>query len=107
VKQLRAYIEGHDAAGRTAAQAADELTAEFSSADFNIERISITVDGREAVVLDDMPGQDTSRQVVIVHNGRLYKLTFVPEGEDYGDAHAQTENLYATVVNSFKFLSKE
>jgi hypothetical protein len=44
-------------------------------------------------VLDNMPGQDTNRQVVIVHNDRLYKLNFVPVGEDYGDAYRQMEDL--------------
>jgi hypothetical protein len=58
-------------------------------------------------VLDNMPGQDTNRQVVIVHNDRLYKLNFVPVGEDYGDAYRQMEDLYTTVIHSWNFMPQE
>jgi hypothetical protein len=104
VEQPRAYIEVQEAAGRTAAQEADELVADVKG--FAIERFSVMVGGEEAVVLESMPGQDTNRQVVIVHNGRLYKLTFVPAGEDYGDVYRQMEDLYATVIPSWNFFPR-
>lgn len=36
------------------------------------------LDGVPANQFDQVPGQDLSRQVVLVHNGRLYTLTFTP-----------------------------
>jgi hypothetical protein len=101
VEQPRAYIKVQEAGGRTAAQVADELTAAFAG--FNIKRTNVTIGGEAAVVLDNIPGQDTSRQVVIVHDDRLYMLTFVPASEDYGEVYTQMENLYTIVLNSFEF----
>jgi hypothetical protein len=98
----RVYIEVREATGRTADQAADELVAEFGVN--SIRRTVVTLDGEEAVVLDSVPGQDTNRLVIVVHNDRLYKLTFVPVGEGYGEVHARTEDLYTTIINSFEFL---
>jgi len=101
VEQPRVYIKVQEAGGSTAAQVADELTVALAG--FDIKRTSVTIDGEAAVVLDNMPGQDTNRQVVIVHDDRLYMLPFVPASEDYGELYAQMENLYIVVLNSFNF----
>ena len=106
VEQPRAYINAQDAAGRTAEQVADELAAEFAVGS-DVRRTSVMIDGEEAVVLDNVPGQDTSRQVVVVHDDRLYVWVFVPVGEDYGEVYTQMEDLYATVIDSFTFLPRE
>jgi hypothetical protein len=104
VEQPRVTIEVRDAAGRAVEQVADELVAEIPVG-FEIPRTSIVIDGEQAIVLDNLPGQDINRQVVVVHEDRLYRMMFVPVGEDYGEVFAQTEDLYATVINSFRFLS--
>jgi hypothetical protein len=101
VEQPRAYIKVQEAGGRTTAQVADELIAALAG--FDIKRTSVTIDGKAAVVLDNMPGQDTNRQVVIVHDDRLYMLTFVPASQDYGELYMQMENLYTMILNSFNF----
>jgi hypothetical protein len=106
VEQPRAYIEVQDAAGRSAEQVADELTTDFDPVLFNIQRSSTTIGGEQAVVLDNMPGQDINRQVVFVHSGRVYKLTFAPASADYGEIYARMESLYTVVINSFKFLAQ-
>jgi hypothetical protein len=103
VEHPRAYIEVQKIEGHTAQQAADELVAQIPP-EFNIERTDIVIDGEGAVMLDKLPGQDMHRQVMGVHAGRLYTLTFVPVGEDYGDIHTQMEALYAVVIDSFRFL---
>lgn len=105
VEQPRAYITVQGADGRTAGQVADELAGEFD-VDLNIQRTSIVIDGEEAAVLDNMPGQDINRQVVVVHNDRLYTLTFVPASEDYGQVYARMKDLYATVI-AFTFLAQK
>jgi len=104
VEQPRVTIEVRDAAGRAVDQVAGELVAEIP-AGFDVPRTSILIDGEQAVVLDHLPGQDINRQVVFVHEDRLYRMMFVPVGEDYGEVFAQMEDLYATVINSFRFLS--
>ncbi len=102
VEGPRVYILTGDGAGRTAEELADELAAEIP-AEFAIQRTSLTLDGQPAVVLDNLPGQDMHRMVVVVHGDRAYQFTFVPVGEDYGELSALTERLYETVVNSFRF----
>ena len=71
------------------------------------KRSNATIAGQEAVVLDGVPGQDINRQIMIVRNGRLYQLTFVPASEDAGEVYARMEQLYQKVVDSLNFYDKE
>jgi hypothetical protein len=104
-EQARAYIEIQEAAGLTAAQIADKLEADVQAAipGFAIKRSTLKLDGQEAVVLDNLPGQEISRQVIVVHNAQVYKLTFMPADKAVEDAYQQMESLYATVTDSFSF----
>jgi hypothetical protein len=104
VEQPRVHVEVQDAGGRTVEQAADELVADLAPIGWNVERSNLTIDGEEAVVLNNVPGQDISRQVLVVHRDRLYKLTFVLVGGEYGEVYSRVEALYITIINSFKFL---
>jgi hypothetical protein len=106
VEQPRASIKVQPAADRTAAQVADELVAEWSMG-FDIERTEVTVGGEQVIVLDNVPGQDTNRQVICVHDGLLYELMFMPQGKAYGEVSTRMEQLYATVVGSFRFLPRQ
>jgi hypothetical protein len=103
VEHPKAFINVQDAAGRTAAQVADEVEAGMPG--FAIQRGSVTIGGEEAVVLDNVPGQDFNRQLVVVHDGRLYKFMFVPADPSLGDLYARMEELYSTMINSFEFTS--
>jgi hypothetical protein len=103
VEQPRVTIEVWDAGGRTVEQVADELMAEIPVG-FDVPRTDIVMDGEQAVVLDNLPGQDINRQVVVVHEDHLYKMTFVPVGQEYGEVYVQMEALYATIIDSFRFL---
>ncbi len=59
------------------------------------------LDGEPANQFDQVPGQDLSRQVLMVHNGRLYTLTFIPDDPDAGAAYDEMQLLYDTVMDSF------
>jgi hypothetical protein len=101
------FIQVEDAAGRTAEQAVDaQMPAEMQG--FNITRQSTTIDGELAFIIDGLPGQDSNRQVFIVHNDRLYTLYFVPWQPTLliGGMGQRTplEYLYNIVVQSFRFL---
>jgi hypothetical protein len=103
VEQPKLFIEVQDAAGRSASQVADELMAEFEG--FAVERsFGLTVGYEPAELLDKVPGQDLGRQVLVVHGDRLYKLTFIPDDPSLGDIYTQMEEVYNTVINSFRFL---
>jgi hypothetical protein len=106
VEQPRASIEVRDAAGSSAAQEAEKLVADAEVAvpGFQPKRRTVTTGGEPAVVLDGMPGQDINRQVVMVHDGRLYHLTFAPLDDTNAERSARLEELYTTVMGSFAFL---
>jgi uncharacterized protein YraI len=101
----RVAITAGDASGRTLAQLVDQLEAEYAPAGMNVERGSITVGGVEAVLLDNLPGQDLNRRVVLIHNGRLYIFFFTPLGEP-GPARIQMETFYQQILDSFRFLDE-
>lgn len=68
---------------------------------------SIRLGGEAAVMLDNLPGQDTNRRVVAVHEDRVYDLVFYGIGANYGAAGELAEALYETVVTSFQFIGIE
>lgn len=101
------FIEVTDAGGRTAEEIVDEVAAEFGGG-FDIERtFGLLLGGEPASMLDKVPGQDLSRQIFAVHNGRLYKLTFAPSDEAMGEVYTEMEALYELVTESFSFLAEE
>jgi hypothetical protein len=106
VEQPRASIHVQAAAGRTAAQVADDVIAEWSMG-FDIQRTEVTAGGEQVIVLDNVPGQDTNRQVIVVHGDLLYRLTFMPQGKEYGEVYTRMEQLYGTAVSSFRFLPRQ
>lgn len=97
-----AVINTQDAAGRTASQVADEMTAAVGPG-FNITQTEIEVGGEQAIVVDGMPGQDSNRMVLIIHEGRLYTLTVMPW---YPSAGSSLDKLYNTIIQSLHFMSK-
>ena len=96
-----------DAAGRTAAEAAEAVITDvtLSLSGWQLGRSTTDLDGRRAVVLDNLPGQEISRRVFIVSDDRLYVLTFTPATPDSGQAYTRMETLYQTVIDSWRFVS--
>lgn len=90
VTEPRLAITVSAAEGRTAEQVADALVAELAG--FAIQRSRAEIAGQPAVILDNMPGQDLNRRVLIVHNDRLYDLTFAPLD------HTEIEAFYQTII---------
>ena len=72
-----------DAGSRTLEQAADEA-ADRGNPDIEVKRTPIKVGGQPAILLDDIYAADILRMVVVVHNGRIYQMTFVPSGDSPG-----------------------
>lgn len=94
-----------DAGGQSAAHAAEEANAQIG---FSIEPSSLAIAGLEAIVLDGVPQQATVRQVFLVHEDRLYTLTFVlPSSEDGEEALERFDRLYDTIIDSFTLLPVE
>jgi hypothetical protein len=97
-------IQVSAANGQTAAQVVDAKVAEWGD-EYNITRTEITIDGRQAIVVDGIPGQDPYHQVFIVDNDRLVQLNFGPwyPSSDPSQPTA-LEILYTTILDSLRFL---
>ena len=87
-------------------QTLDALAATVTAGleDFGLETEEVMLAGETAVQINNMPGQDISRELLTVHNDRYYRLTFVPASADYGERYTQMQDLYTQVVDSFQFL---
>ena len=96
------FVNMEAASGKTAAQVADEKIAEAGEG-FNITRSEILIDGKQAIVVDGLPGQDPWREVFIVGNDRLYILFFDPWAPT-ADWFPELEKLYSSVIASFHVL---
>ncbi len=103
VEHPKLMIEVTDAAGQTATAAADALAASFP--DMELQRtFGYTLGYEPAELLDGVPGQDLGRVLLAVHGDRLYRLTFVPADPSQADVYAQMEELFAMVVQTWRFL---
>ena len=104
----KVVVEVKDAGGKTAEQLADELVAEAQRATpgLSVDRpFGLTIGYEAAQLLEGVPGPELSRQVLAVHDGKLYRLTFTPEDPSGDRAHAPMQALYDLVVRSFRFIT--
>jgi hypothetical protein len=110
VSHPKLFVQVEDARGRTAEQVADAVVAKAISGmpGYAIDRpFGVTIGYEPAARLDGVPGQDLSRQVIVVHDGRAYKLVFVPADEAQGEVYREMEALYELALRSFRFLPRQ
>jgi hypothetical protein len=98
-------IKMENAAGRSADQISFAKITE-AGLGFNITRYVINIDNEQAIVVDGLPGQDSSRKVYVVHGDRLYTFSFEPwYPAPEGSAQlTPLEDLYAMLMQTFRFL---
>ncbi len=109
VTHPKLFIQIADAGGATAEQVAYAVVAEVQTAmpGFKLARSAAAIDGEPAAVLDGVPGQDLSRQAIAAHDGRTYKLIFVPSDASQGEVYREMQTLYDLVTRSFRFLPRQ
>ncbi|MCA9953677.1 MAG: hypothetical protein KC434_03090 [Anaerolineales bacterium] len=99
----RLFITVEAANGRTLEEVTTTKQEEF--ADFDVlYTFGYTLDGVPANQFDQLPGQDLSRVLLLVKDGRFYTLTFTPDDPAAEGAYADMQTLYDTVLTSFSFL---
>jgi len=96
----QAFFNVEDAAGRSVSQVADEMAAKSGLIG---EPSSLMIAGEEAILFPEVPGQASLREVLLVHDDRLYRLGFVLPGADPA-AVARFDLLYNTVIDAFTLL---
>ena len=102
-REAWASIQIKAAAGRAAAQIADEQIAALGPG-YNIIRNEFLVAGEQAIVVDGLPNVDPAHKVFIVHNDRLYTLLFMPWVPNAAQP-TPLENLFRMVLDTLHFLS--
>jgi hypothetical protein len=95
------FIDVEPAGGRTVEQVADQLIADYTVPGLEVKRESLVIDGAQAIRIDGLTGQDPNRHVVVIHDDRLYHLTFTLQNTP--DMLARTDVLYNTVIQSLTF----
>lgn len=109
VTHARLFVAVEDAGGRSLDEIVADKEAEIEKAlpGFDLmPSFGYMLDGVMAHQFDQVPGQDLSRQLFTVHDGRLYTLTFIPD-DPTADAYAEMETLYDMVIDSFSFTNTE
>jgi hypothetical protein len=96
------FINVEPANGRTVEQVADQLIADYSVPGLEVKRVPLEIDQEQAIRIDGLTGQDPNRHVVVLHNDRLYHMTFNLM-QNSPDVRAQAEALYNMVIQSFTF----
>lgn len=106
VAHPRLFITVDEANGRSLQDLTAEKEAEISEIMGTPANWSFgyMLDGIPANQFNQVPGQDLGRQVLLVQNGRVITLTFLPDDPEAGDAFAEMETLYEIVMDSFSFL---
>ncbi|MCL4267032.1 MAG: hypothetical protein KJ069_27885 [Anaerolineae bacterium] len=69
--------------------------------------LTINLGGEQAMVLDNLPGQDINRRVIAIHDGRLVDIMVARIGPDYGPVGEQAEALYQMMTTTFQFIDIE
>lgn len=98
-----AYMFVEAANGRTAEQSVEAVKADLGPG-FNVSIGTVLgIDGAQALIVNGLPGQDSNRQLFMVHDDLLYYIIFAPDDPQVGDAYWQMEDVYAMIVNTFQF----
>jgi len=98
-----AWISVEPANGRSAEQIVEAVKAELPDFEFPPDT-AMGIEDAQALVVSGLPGQDSTRQLFMVRNDKLYHITFTPDDPQLGEPYRQMENLYAMIVNTFHFL---
>jgi hypothetical protein len=109
VEPLRAslLIEVQVAAeNKTLDEIVDGYLAQFDGMNVPpIARTELELDGQPAVMLEVVPGREGSRDLLMLHNGTLFHMMFMPSTRDFPQAKTGVELIYNGVVNSFGLMA--
>jgi hypothetical protein len=109
---VRPLLGGHEAPvmwftsepanGRSLEEVTTQRLADYAFPDTQSQ--AITLGGEPASMLDNLPGQDTNRRVVAIHDDRVIDFVIDHIGKNYGPAGEQAEAAYSMITGSFRFI---
>jgi hypothetical protein len=100
----RLIIWMQEALGRSLAQVTEQVLLDYATPGMELEVSSVVIlDGVQATVIGRMPGQDINRRVLVIQNGRIYEMMFIPDDPGMAQEYEEMETLFAAVKGSFTF----
>ena len=95
-------------AGKTLTEIVDGYVSQFAETNVPaIERTPVALAGRPAELLEGVPGREGSRDILMLHEGKLFHLMFMPSVRDVPQAAADVQVLSTTVVATFALMAPE
>lgn len=92
--------------GRTLQQVVDEAVLTADSGPEITTRIT-ELGGERAVIVEGLQGRSPYRDLLTIHEGKIYELTVYPTGDDYPEVVADVELVWQTVLDTFTFLTED
>ncbi len=90
--------------GQTLDEAANAFLAQLGDVPMPQTRLAGALPGEPSIMLEVVPGMLGSRDVLIIHDGKLFHFTFWPAPSVVTETAADVEDLYQTVLSSLTFL---
>ncbi len=82
----------------------NHFIAELGDVPMPQTRLTQSVGGEAALMVEVVPGMLGSRDVFLIQAGKLFHFTFWPSPLAAADTAADVEDLYQVVTESFNFL---
>ncbi len=101
-RRVNLWIDVWEASGATL----DEALAAVAPGE-NIDRSEMTVDGRRAVVLDDLPGIDPVQTAFVLREGQMVTISIQPYTDELPETWPEVGRVWALAVESFRFLEAQ
>jgi hypothetical protein len=98
-------VEFQAADGRTAEDVSQQLITDFAFMELVPQ--GTTLGDEPAIMIDNLPGQDTGRRIITLHNDVIFQLSVIRVGADYGEVGEEAEALFSQVTSSFEFIPVE
>jgi hypothetical protein len=91
--------------GQTLDDVANNFIAQLGDVPTPQTRLTQMIDGETALMLEVVPGMLGSRDLFVIHEGKLFHFTFWPAPSVATETEADVKDLYRTVTQSFHFQS--
>lgn len=91
-------------AGKSLSQLVDDILKPFAGIKMPIARTRINLGNEPAEILEVVPGREGSRDLLVLREGKLYRLMFMPSVRDYPKARGDVETLFRSVSSTFTWL---
>ncbi len=90
---------------KTIEQVIDEVFESNPGA--NIVTTSISIGGKPAEILEQVPGEVTSRQAIILANQRIFTFTLTPSQEEFPSAFEDANQVWTSALETLHFFTPE